>query len=172
MADEYERTHPDAEGVEAIAGKSMTVSDVSAFLAWPHTNICSDGNAGRHPRGFGAFTRVLGRHVRESRLMPLEIAVHKMTGLTAAHLGFRDRGLIRPGYLADLVLFDPDRVIDRATLEDSHALSEGISRVWVNGKEVYEEGKSTGARPGRLVTHKPETSPVPQSSKHPKTIYP
>ena len=172
MADEYERTHPDAEGVEAIAGKSMTVSDVSAFLAWPHTNICSDGNAGRHPRGFGAFTRVLGRHVRESRLMPLEIAVHKMTGLTAAHLGIRDRGLIRPGYLADLVLFDPDRVIDCATLEDSHALSEGISRVWVNGKEVYEEGKSTGARPGRLVTHKPETSPVPQSSKHPKTIYP
>lgn len=152
MAADYELTHPDADGVEAIAGKSMTAGDVAAFLAWPHTNICSDGNAGRHPRGFGAFTRVLGRQVRESRLMSLETAVHKMTGLTAAHLGLRDRGLIRPGYLADLVLFDPARVVDRATLEDSHALSEGIIGVWVNGKRVYEEGRSTGERPGRLVT--------------------
>jgi N-acyl-D-aspartate/D-glutamate deacylase len=172
MAEEYERKHPDAEGVEAIAGKSMTVSDVSAFLAWPHTNICSDGNAGRHPRGFGAFTRVLGRHVRESRLMPLETAVHKMTGLTAAHLGLRDRGLIRPGYLADLVLLDPDRVIDHATLEDSHALSEGISRVWVNGKEVYQDGRSTGVRSGKLVTRPQKISDDQQTSKHPKTIYP
>lgn len=151
-AAEYERTHPDADGVEAIAGKSMTAGDVAAFLAWPHTNICSDGNAGRHPRGFGSFTRVLGRQVRESKLMSLETAVHKMTGLTAGHLGIRDRGLIRPGYLADLVLFDPDRVIDRATLEDSHALSDGIIGVWVNGKRVYGEGKSTGVRPGRMVT--------------------
>jgi N-acyl-D-amino-acid deacylase len=150
-AAEYERTHPDADGVEAIAGKSMTAVDVSAFLAWPHTNICSDGNAGRHPRGFGAFTRVLGRQVRESGLMGLETAVHKMTGLTARHLGIRDRGLIRPGYLADLVLFDPERVIDRATLEDSHAISDGISGVWVNGKQVYDRGKSTGVRPGRLL---------------------
>jgi N-acyl-D-aspartate/D-glutamate deacylase len=151
-AEEYARTHPDADGVEAIAGKSMTAGDVADFLAWPHTNICSDGNAGRHPRGFGAFTRVLGRQVRESRLMSLETAVHKMTALTARHLGIRDRGLIRPGYLADLVLFDPDRVIDRATLEDSHALSDGIISVWVNGKRVYDAGRSTGIRSGRLVT--------------------
>ena len=151
-AEEYARTHPDGDGVEAIAGKSMTAGDVADFLAWPHTNICSDGNAGRHPRGFGAFTRVLGRQVRESRLMSLETAVHKMTALTARHLGIRDRGLIRPGYLADLVLFDPDRVIDRATLEDSHALSDGIISVWVNGKRVYDAGRSTGIRSGRLVT--------------------
>lgn len=152
LADEYERTHPDAEGVEAIAGKSMIAQDVSAFLAWPHTNICSDGNAGRHPRGFGAFTRVLGRQVRESRLMDLETAVHKMTGLTAQHLGFKDRGLIRPGFRADLVLFDPDRVIDRATLDDSHAVSDGIINVWVNGRMVYREGLSTGERSGTLLT--------------------
>jgi N-acyl-D-aspartate/D-glutamate deacylase len=160
-AAEYERTHPDVDGVEAIAGKSMTAGDVAAFLAWPHTNICSDGNAGRHPRGFGSFTRVLGRQVRESKLMSLEKAVHKMTGLTARHLGIRDRGLIRPGYLADLVLFDPDRVIDRATLEDSHALSDGIISVWVNGKRVYDAGRSTGIRSGRLVTR-----PVSVLKKH------
>ena len=139
----------------------MTAGDVAAFLAWPHTNICSDGNAGRHPRGFGSFTRVLGRQVRESKLMSLEKAVHKMTGLTARHLGIRDRGLIRPGYLADLVLFDPDRVIDRATLEDSHALSDGILSVWVNGKRVYDAGRSTGIRSGRLVTR-----PVSVLKKH------
>jgi N-acyl-D-amino-acid deacylase len=80
--------------------------------------------------------------------------------------------LIRPGFLADLVLFDPDRVIDHATLEDSHALSEGISRVWVNGKEVYQEGKSTGARPGKLVTRPPAIFDRQESMKHPKTIYP
>jgi N-acyl-D-aspartate/D-glutamate deacylase len=84
-----------------------------------------------------------------------------MTGLTARHLGIRDRGLIRPGYLADLVLFDPDRVIDRATLEDSHALSDGIISVWVNGKRVYDAGRSTGIRSGRLVTR-----PVSVLKKH------
>lgn len=157
LAAEFERTHPDVDGVEAIAGKSMTAGDVAAFLAWPYSNICSDGNAGRHPRGFGAFTRVLGRHARESGLMRLETAIHKMTGLTAAHLGLKDRGLIRPGYLADLVLFDPARVIDRATLEDSHALSDGIIGVWVNGNQVYDEGRSTGVRPGRLVTRPAST---------------
>jgi N-acyl-D-aspartate/D-glutamate deacylase len=80
--------------------------------------------------------------------------------------------LIRPGYLADLVLLDPDRVIDHATLEDSHALSEGISRVWVNGKEVYQDGRSTGVRSGKLVTRPQKISDDQQTSKHPKTIYP
>ena len=151
MAKAYRDDHPDEEGVEAIAGKSMSEADVRTFTKWPHSVICSDGNAGRHPRGYGAFTRVLGRYVREAGLLPLEEAIHRMTGLTAQHLGIKNRGLIKPGHAADLVLFDPATVVDNATLADSHALSTGIVQVWVNGKATWKQGQVTGSKPGVLV---------------------
>ncbi len=82
-----------------------------------------------HPRKAGSFPRVLGRYVREQELLPLEQAVHKMTGLSARHMGFTDRGLIKEGFVADLVLFDPETVIDRATPERPELLSAGITSV-------------------------------------------
>ena len=104
-----------------------------------------------HPRGAGSFPRVLGRYVREMGLLGLEQAVHKMTGLSAKHMGFVDRGVIRPGAAADLVLFDPDSVIDNATPQNPGALSSGISKTWVNGQIVFEDGRATGLVPGRFV---------------------
>ena len=151
-AEAFEAKNPDYSGnIEGIMGKSMAESDVEHFLAWPHTNICSDGSWGGHPRGHGAFTRVLGRYVRERKLMPLETAIYKMTGLAAQHLGLTDRGLVAPGYFADLVLFDPATVQDRANIQQPNALSTGIEKVWVNGQVVYTGQKTSGAYPGMLV---------------------
>ncbi len=139
-------------GTESVLGTSMHPDDVSALLAWPHTNLSSDGAlAGGHPRGFGAFPRFLGRLVREDGVVTLEEAIRKMTSLAAAHVGIEGRGRIEPGAYADLVLFDPARVIDRATPEDPQRPSEGIERVWVNGREVYAGGAATGERPGNVV---------------------
>lgn len=137
---------------EGVIGTSMKSGDVAELIGWAHTNICSDGElAGRHPRGAGAFTRVLRVHVRERRQLTLEAAIHKMTGLAAAHVGIHDRGMIRPGAFADLVLFDPGTVADRATTDRPGALSVGIERVWVNGRAVYQDGRATGAFPGQAV---------------------
>jgi N-acyl-D-amino-acid deacylase len=130
----------------------MAERDVARLIAWPHTNICSDGElAGRHPRGYGAFPRVLGRYVREQGVISLPEAVRKMTSLSAAHVGIVDRGRIAPGYFADLVLFDPAAVLDRATPTAPRELSVGIRTVWTNGEVVYEGGAPTGRRPGRVV---------------------
>lgn len=139
----------------SIVGVSMGEYDIKNFLRWSFTNICSDGGDGGHPRGYGAFTRVLGKYVREDKIMPLETAIYKMTALTAAQTGIGDRGLLQPGYFADLVLFDPATVKDNATISDSRALSSGISRVWVNGTLVYEKGSTTGQFPGRLIRKTP-----------------
>ncbi len=137
---------------ESVVATSMTEADVADLLAWDHTNVSSDGELdGAHPRGFGTFPRVLGRLVREQHRLSLETAIRKMTGLSAEHMGIARRGVIRPGAYADLVLFDPATVIDRATPEDPHALSEGIQRVWVNGQVVFGEGRPTGAHPGRVI---------------------
>jgi N-acyl-D-amino-acid deacylase len=130
----------------------MDERDIARLLRWPHTNVSSDGELdGPHPRGFGAFTRVLGRYVREERALPLEDAVRKMTGLAAAHVGLVDRGTIALGRPADLVLFDPATVADRATVTEPHAPSVGIRTVWVNGEVVYEDGRVTGRHPGRVL---------------------
>jgi N-acyl-D-amino-acid deacylase len=152
IAEEYEKKHPNTtEDVESIMGKSMDEKDVTNFLAWSQTNICSDGSPDGHPRGHGAFTRVLGRYVREQKIMPLETAIYKMTGLTAEHLGITNRGIIAPGNYADLVLFNPEIVIDNADIKNSKALSSGIEIVWVNGQLVYQLQKATGKFPGMLV---------------------
>ncbi len=140
-----------SDGDESIIATSMDLRDVAFLLQWPYSNVCSDGALdGAHPRGFGSFTRVLGPFVRSGTLT-LEQAVHKMTGLSAAHVGIRDRGTIRPGAYADLVLFDSATVRDRATPDQPHATSVGIARVWVNGRVVYEDGNVTEARPGQVV---------------------
>ncbi|SFB97969.1 serine hydrolase [Spirosoma endophyticum] len=150
-ASAFSRKNPDADGIEGIMGKSMDEPDVKNFLIWPHTVICSDGAYTGHPRGYGAFTRVLGRYVRDQKLMPLETAIYKMTGLSAEHLGLKNRGIIAPGYYADLVLLNPDTVQDNARIGDSSALSTGIEAVWVAGKLVYKEQKATGEQPGVLI---------------------
>jgi N-acyl-D-amino-acid deacylase len=121
-------------------------------MAWPYANFCTDGAlAGRHPRGSGSFPRILGRYVRERRILTLPEAVRKLSGLAAANMGIRDRGTIAPGMRADLVLFDPKTVIDRSTLEDPGAVSQGIHTVWVNGTVAYREGKATGSFAGRVI---------------------
>lgn len=134
-----------------IVAKSMSETDISNFMKWPYTSICTDGTMSGHPRGHGAFTRVLGRYVREQKLMPLETAIQKMTSLAAENAGIKNRGLITPGYYADLVLFDPATVIDNATIENSTALSTGVHHVWVNGKLVYSEQKAISNFPGRFI---------------------
>ncbi len=136
----------------SIIGTSMIERDIAELMRWPHTNICTDGGfVDLHPRARGAFTRVLGRYVREQNVMSLEEAVYKMTGLSAQHMGVTDRGIIRPGAVADLVLFDPQTVIDRATPDMPELLSEGIHAVWVGGVLVFEHGRATDARPGTVI---------------------
>jgi N-acyl-D-amino-acid deacylase len=137
---------------EAIIATSMQDADISELLVWPHVNICTDGGlTDLHPRGAGSFPRVLGHYVREQGLMPLEEAVRKMSSLAADNVGITDRGLIREGMIADLVLFDPDTVIDLATPEQPDALSAGIESVWVSGELVYRSGATTEARPGKII---------------------
>ena len=137
---------------ESVVATGMDERDVVRLLRWPHTNVSSDGGLdGAHPRGFGSFTRVLGRYVRDERVLPLEDAIRRMTGLAAAHVGIVDRGTIAPGLQADLVLFDQATVADRATITEPHAPSVGIRTVWVNGEVVYEDGRTTGRHPGRVI---------------------
>jgi N-acyl-D-aspartate/D-glutamate deacylase len=140
-----------------------TEKDMQLALAQPWCSIGSDGSAlavegplrrgNPHPRSFGTFPRVLGVYVRELKVLRLEDAVRKMTSLNAAKLGVADRGLLRAGNFADLTLFDPERVIDRATYEKPFQYGEGIMYVVVNGKLVVDQGKHTGARPGRALRH-------------------
>ena len=144
------------EDAESVIGTSMQEPDVERLMAWRWMNFCTDGYLeGAHPRGFGSYPRILGHYVRQRKVIPLEDAVRKASGLAAANMGFADRGLIRPGLRADLVLFDPGTVIDRATPADPHALSAGIHKVWVNGVLVYADGKATGRHPGRVLRRDP-----------------
>jgi N-acyl-D-amino-acid deacylase len=149
------------------AGKAYMVlfqldeADLRRVLAHPRVMVGSDGSAlapygelgeGKpHPRSYGTFPRVLAEYVREQRLLTLAQAVHKMTGMPARRLGLRDRGVLRPGARADLVVFDPRRVADRATYEEPHAYPEGIEHVLVNGRFVIRDGEHTGNLPGRVL---------------------
>lgn len=133
-------------------------------MAWEFASISSDGLlVGPHPRGAGTFPRVLGRYVRERRLLSLEEAVRKMTSLPAASVGITDRGTIEPGKAADLVLFDPATVIDRATTDDPNALSVGVERVWVNGVLVWDGTRPTGNYPGRFIRRNVDGSAASRS---------
>ncbi len=152
-AQAWRNAHPDDErSAESVIAESMTEDDIARLIQWPWLNICSDGGLdGTHPRGFGTFPRVLGHYVRDLGALNLAQAVHRMTGRAAANLGIGDRGAIAPGNVADLVLFDPTTVADRATLEMPHAPSVGIDQVWVRGVSVYAGGQTTGARPGLVL---------------------
>ena len=131
--------------------------DLVRILAHPATMIASDGEvtvfgkANPHPRSYGTFVRVLGRYVREQHVLTLQDAIRKMTSFPARRLGLHDRGLVREGMKADLVLFDPSRVGDRATFENPHQYAEGIHTVIVNGQVIFENGSMTAARPGRVL---------------------
>lgn len=141
-----------SDGRESIIARSMTETDIAELLSWPYTNVSSDGGLnGRHPRGYGSFTRVLGRHVRERGELSLESAIRKMSSLAAENTGLSERGEIREGYFADLVLFDAETVLDRATPDEPNLTSVGVVGVWVNGARVYSEEGVTGNRPGRVL---------------------
>jgi len=139
---------------------SMQEEDVQEILHDPEVAIGSDGNAlaaagaageATHPRSYGTFPRVLGRYVRDKKLLTLESAVHKMTGLPAARLGVIDRGLVRPGLAADLVLFDPATVVDRADYAEPHRYAAGVEYLLVDGETVIEKRRITGRLPGRVL---------------------
>jgi N-acyl-D-amino-acid deacylase len=138
--------------VESILGISMQEEDIQGFYKDPRVMVSSDGAIdGAHPRGAGTYPRFLGRYVREFKVVPLEEGVRKMTSLPASVLGLKDRGRIGEGMKADLVLFNPDTVIDRSTIKDPTAAPEGIPYVIVNGQVAVDKGVATPARAGRVL---------------------
>lgn len=136
---------------------SMGDEDVNRIMRNPFTMVASDGGIVEfgtgvpHPRSYGTFTRSLGVYVREKQVLTLEDAIRKMTSLPAQTFRLKDRGTLKEGYFADIVIFDPARVRDMATFTKPHQYAQGISAVIVNGEVVMEGGKHTGARPGRVL---------------------
>jgi N-acyl-D-amino-acid deacylase len=153
----------------------MSEEDVQRILKHPASMIGSDGlpnDPHPHPRLWGTFPRVLGHYSRDLRLFPLREAVRKMTSLAASRFGLADRGLIRAGYRADLVLFDPDTVADTATYENPMRAAAGIEAVWVNGVLSYRAGRATGQRSGRFLPRPAVSagvSPPPTAGASPQT---
>jgi N-acyl-D-amino-acid deacylase len=137
----------------------MDENDVRRIMRHPQTMIASDGrlifpDEGQpHPRAYGTFPRVLGRYVRDAQVLTLEIAVRKMTTMPADRLGIRDRGRIAEGCYADLVVFNPATIIDRATYQTPHQYPAGVDYVVVNGAITVENGHMTRMRAGRLLRH-------------------
>lgn len=149
---------------KASTGKinfTMSDEDVKVALAHPFVSMCTDSGAGAtdgiyakeryHPRGWGSTARILGHYVREEKALRLEEAVRKMTSLPASRMRLADRGILRPGMKADLVVFDPATIRERTTFADPWHYSEGIPYVAVNGQLVVDGGKITAARPGRAL---------------------
>jgi N-acyl-D-amino-acid deacylase len=137
-------------GHAGLAAQAMEERDLETIVRDPRVMVASDGGIRiAHPRGAGAFPRVLRRYVRERGLLTLEAAIHKMTGMPARRFGLSDRGRIAPGLAADLVVFDADTVADRATAMEPQRAPAGIHHVFVNGVAVVSDGRPTAARPGR-----------------------
>ena len=141
-------------------------TDLQRILRHPATMIGSDGEipifgvASPHPRSYGTFVRVLGRYVRDLKVITLEDAVRKMSAFPAQRIGLADRGVLREGMKADIAIFDPSTVRDRATFEQPHQYAEGVTQVIVNGQIAFENGKMTGgAGPGRIVLLGPSARP-------------
>ena len=140
---------------------TMSEENIRKKVALPWVSLCSDSgsiapeapftNSQPHPRAYGSFARLLGKFVREEKVITLEEAIHRMTGLPAANLKLDMRGLLSPGYYADVVVFDPETVSDLATFEEPHQLASGMQHVFVNGGQVLRDGEHTGATPGRFV---------------------
>ena len=148
-------------GQTRVLVSSISEDDIRTLIASPSVMVGSDGNAvapygttgqGKpHPRFYGTFARILGRYVRELGLIPVETAIHKMTGASARALGIAGRGLLRRGFAADVTVFDPETVAETATYRDPHSYAAGIDRVWVNGVPVFADGEHTGATPGAVL---------------------
>ncbi len=159
--DTYFRLLTDNDGRVGALYHMMSEEDVRTAMRFPWVSVGTDaaaikpeGELGRgqpHPRAYGTFPRILGRYVRDARLLPMEEAVRKMTGLAAAQLQIRERGELHPGWFADLVVFDPATVVDNATFERPHQYSTGIRHVVVNGIVTVENEQHTGARAGRAL---------------------
>ncbi|HET6851887.1 MAG TPA: D-aminoacylase [Pyrinomonadaceae bacterium] len=142
------------DGGAGVVCHSMKEADIQTFYRQPWVMVSSDGGIGsRHPRGAGTYPRVLGRYVREQHWLTLTEAVRKMTSLPAQRFKLKDRGLIRTGLKADLVVFDPNTIIDRATFQEPQLTAEGVKHVFVNGAEVWTDNRATGVRPGRALRH-------------------
>lgn len=144
-------------GGASMVFHTQAEDDVIRIMRNPHVMVCSDSGVREfgvgvpHPRGYGANARVLGRYVRQLGVIPLEEAVRKMTSLPASRFDFHDRGRLAEGMRADIVVFDPARVIDRATYDNPHQYPEGIDWVIVNGTPVVADGAITGALPGMAL---------------------
>ncbi len=131
------------------------------MLAQPYVSVGSDAGAlaltknftgmGTHPRAYGTFARVLGKYVRDEKLITLNEAVRRMTSLPAEHLKIKKRGALIKGYYADVVIFDPEKIQDHATFENPHQYSTGVGHVFVNGIQVLKDGEPTGAKAGRCI---------------------
>ena len=149
------------EGAAGMIIFSMEEEDIRRIMGHPLQMVGTDSGSSSttgftrrgkpHPRGFGSYPKILGRYVKEHRVLGLEEAVRKMTSFPAQRFGLLDRGLLRPGMWADVVVFDPDTVIDRATYQDPHQYPEGIEYVLVNGAVTVDEGEYTGALAGRTL---------------------
>ena len=144
-------------GGASMVYQFMSEDDIGNILRHPHVAIASDsglnvmGEGVPHPRGYGNAVRALGRYVRERKTISLEEAIRKMTSLPADQFGFRDRGRLVVGQGADIVIFDPARITDRATYERPHQYPDGITAVLVNGVVVVQNGQHTGARAGQVL---------------------
>jgi N-acyl-D-amino-acid deacylase len=140
---------------------SMSEENLKKELQRPWVSICSDAasmapegvflKSSTHPRAYGNFARLLGKYVREERVIPLEEAVRRLSGLPATNLGLDRRGFLKEGYFADVVVFDPATISDRATYEDPQQYAVGVRQVFVNGVQVIRDGEHTGAKPGRAL---------------------
>lgn len=139
----------------------MTEEDIKVALRQPWVSVGSDGSAFKttgvlgegkpHPRSYGTFARILQKYVREEKAISLEEAIRKMTSLPASQMGIFDRGLLREGMRADVLVFDPEKIAERTTFQDPHQYSEGMQYVVVNGEVVLNDGEHTGARPGEII---------------------
>ena len=139
----------------------ISEDNIKKMLTLPYVSICSDAGSmadeapfnesGTHPRAYGSFARLLSNYSRKEKLITTEEAIRKMTSLPAHNLKIKQRGLLRVGYFADVVVFDPAKIEDHATFEDPHQYATGVSHVFVNGEQVLKNGEHTGKKPGRLV---------------------
>jgi len=139
----------------------MSEENVAKKIAQPWVSFCSDAESlapegvflksNPHPRAYGSFARLLGKYVREEKVIPLEEAVRRLSSLPASNLGIARRGHLSPGYFADVVVFDPATIRDQATFSEPHQYATGVRHVLVNGTQVLKDGEHTGATPGRVV---------------------
>jgi N-acyl-D-amino-acid deacylase len=140
---------------------TMTESNVKKILRWPWVSIGSDApsiaaegkflKTSIHPRAYGNFARLLGQYVREEKILSLQEAVRRLSGLPATNLGLDHRGFLKKGMFADVVVFDPATIADRATYDNPHRYAVGMKHVFVNGIQVLKNGEHTGAKPGRAL---------------------